>query len=539
MAFVSPSNKPIPAATSGSLLGQGYPSSAYSTSSGEDYFNLLRTGNEPQSPSTSPSSRYLSLSASVSRRVSPSVDELAPPTLPMLMGLSLPGTPENSIIAESFASDHFPTSPSATENDAEWTLSLSAMTPTESESMNPTPTSTSLSLSATSSFRVQLNLDATEHVVDFPSEAVSPLASSVAPSPAIPAIDGVADDPLGDSSLATSAAEYAAAVMSSAWSFDDPPLPPIGIAMPHHDRDSLQDQLDLDSSQGHRPDVQLEKHTQRKKGLMTKVKKIGGRLGRLLKLRKDVAEMRRPQSAPAIRTTTLVHTSARPSPRLPSLNIDLEESVLPLPSPLRNSTETNRLRRPRPRSRGHSFVTASRPHSMNLPEIQVLPPSVQNSPETSAPKSNMPTPAPQKTLAEIKTNRRFSLSAITNLGRPASPPPTPPPILVASRRRRPVSARLALPTSPRRRESLHFEEDASRPVSRSSRLDPPGLGLALLGVPGTSDGVSRDHSTAHSDAKTKDLKKGRRFSLSALSSLASGGGLREDGSSGWAGSSRL
>ncbi len=176
---------------------------------------------------------------------------------------------------------------------------------------------------------------------------------------------------------------------------------------------------------------------------------------------------------------------------------------------------------------------------MNLPEIQVLPPSVQNSPETSAPKSNMPTPAPQKTLAEIKTNRRFSLSAITNLGRPASPPPTPPPILVASRRRRPVSARLALPTSPRRRESLHFEEDASRPVSRSSRLDPPGLGLALLGVPGTSDGVSRDDSTAHSDAKTKDLKKGRRFSLSALSSLASGGGLREDGSSGWAGSSRL
>lgn len=192
------------------------------------------------------------------------------------------------------------------------------------------------------------------------------------------------------------------------------------------------------------------------------------------------------------------------------------------------------------------FPLANTSNPNTLPEIQVLPPSVPNSPALPSTKSTIAQIAQHarpKTLAEIKSSRRFSLSAMTNLSRPMSPP-SPPPILVASRRRRPVSARLALP----RRQSLRFEQDGEvrRPVSRSSKVDPPGLELPRsTSRPGSSTAVvppiNVQERTGENVAQgAKDLKKSRRFSLSALSSLASGGGggggsgLREDGSSGWA-----
>lgn len=315
MVFNTPSPNgahALHATTTPSLPGM---SSSSSISSEGDYFNYLRT----DTSNVNTTARRLDHS----QRVSPSVDELAPPSIPMLTALSLPGTPEDSLMLGSSRSAR---NPPDDYNEGDWTLSLSAMTSSTSHSILPP----SPSVSPASSFQTRLHLDAPEHLVDFPQP--SPLASSLNPSPALPlpSDEGDVEDFDINVSLATSAAEYAAAVMSSAWTFENPQLPPVSLEIP---------QQSDDSTDHHQP-----QQTIGKKSLLTRVKKLGGKFRTLLgrgSKREMTEEMRRSHSVTSIRTTTEVYTSERP--RLPSLGLirlDLEsESVLP-PTP-RTIAETN------------------------------------------------------------------------------------------------------------------------------------------------------------------------------------------------------
>lgn len=289
-------------------------SPSWLTSYGSDYddSDMLRS----PSPSPSPLSarremrrRGLSLSGRHPEDLapsSPSIPDIASPSVPMLTNLSLPGTPvDDSVYLE--APDNPVRAPAASQ-DAPWTLSLpSAEEPYSFLSLAPTsPRSLSLSLSLTSSsFGALLDTGGNEHLLRFPSPAFTP--SSELSSPAFSPGPGP-DQFVGPDVRETSAtgAEYATAVMSSAWTADGPHIEPILIEM----RDSPAVQDDQTESFVHCSDIDFPSEGAHlghsvpadsihgasrlgKPGLFRKVKHLGVKVKSLLrrKARRDRKEI--------------------------------------------------------------------------------------------------------------------------------------------------------------------------------------------------------------------------------------------------------
>ncbi|KAK0465111.1 uncharacterized protein EV420DRAFT_1512860 [Desarmillaria tabescens] len=553
MVFNSPSPSILPprsrTRTSSSQASYDHLSSLSCITSSEEDFGVVRTYEPSRSLSPSPSSHASWYNQALRMpvlytpdRVSPSVEELAPPTIPMLTGLSLPGTPDDSLsIDGNPVSNSFLASPRSDVNEPEWTLALSAATPTPTASVSVHDTSPSLSLSPTSSFRAQLNLDAAEHVLSFPSHNPSSAGASVEPSPTI----GMSET----GSLETSAAEYAAAVMSSVWSSHNPSLEPIVIETTTRVELSDDNRRTRSVASDRPARAGSRQSWNKKREILLKVKMFGGRVKQLLARGVGREERRkelpRPHSAPSMRTPS--------PPGVPSL--DLGDDVHPLE---RGSSEegNHRIRRPRPSLTTHTYTpvnTGTSDPSTSPPSIRVLPPSAPTTPYTNdraVPKSEsdvvanaqIAMHARPKTLAEIKSGRRFSLSAITRLTRLSSPPSASSVLISPPRRRRPVSA-LALPS--RRPDSFQFDvqnvslrdSDVQGPVIRSGRRSvptslrpPPGLDIpstrGATPSPEPVAGPSRVRFSLDVEKTKKNTR--RRFSLSALSTFAAG--LKGEGS---------
>ncbi|KAK0208296.1 hypothetical protein DFS33DRAFT_429690 [Desarmillaria ectypa] len=312
--------------TNSSQASYDHLSSLSCITSSEEDFDVVRTREPSRSLSPSPSSHASRYNQALRmpvlytpERVSPSVEELAPPAIPMLTGLSLPSTPDDSLtMDENPVSNSFLASPQSDVNEPEWTLALSAVTPTPTASVSVHDTSLSLSLSPMSSFRAQLNLDAAEHVLSFPSSHnPSSFGASVEPSPAI----GMSET----GSLETSAAEYAAAVMSSVWNSHNPSLDPIVIETTTRVEVSDDDNRRARSVASDRPARTGSRQSwNKKRGILLKVKKFGGRMRQLLTggigREERRKELPRPHSAPLMRTPS--------PPGIPCL--DLGDDVRPL-----------------------------------------------------------------------------------------------------------------------------------------------------------------------------------------------------------------
>ncbi|KAG7450455.1 uncharacterized protein BT62DRAFT_927746 [Guyanagaster necrorhizus] len=435
--------------TNSSQASYDHPSSLSCMTSSKEDFGVVRTREASRSLSPSPSAHASRYNRALTmpllhtpERVSPSVEELAPPTIPMLIGLSLPGTPDNSVSIDGNPSlNGFLASPQSDVNDPEWTLALSAVTPTPTTSVHDT--SPSLSLSPTSSFRAQLNLDAAEHVLNFPSHNPSLVGVSVEPSPAI----GMSE--IG--SLETGAAEYAAAVMSSVWSSANPSLDPTVIettrvvVSDNNSRGMHGVASDRPARGGSR------QSWNKRRDILLKLRKFGGKVKQLLNRgagREDGRnEIPRPRSAPLMRT---------PSPfGIPTLDLGDDEG-------------NHRIHRSRPSLTPHTYTSVNASASgSSTPQlaIHVLPPSVPTSPYTNnhaVPKSEsdvvanaeIAKHARPKASADIKFGHRFSLSAITRLTRPSSPSSASSVLISPPKRRRHVSA-LALPSV--RSDSFQFD----------------------------------------------------------------------------------
>lgn len=548
MVFNSPSPSILPprgrTRTNSSQASYDHLSSLSCMTSSEEDFGVVRTRELSRSLSPNPSSHASRYNQALRmpmlytpERVSPSVEELAPPTIPMLTGLSLPGTPDDSLSTDGNpALNSFLASPQSDVNEPEWTLAMSAVTPTNSVSVHDT--SPSLSLSPTSSFRAQLNLDAAEHVLNFPSHNPSSAGASVEPSPAI----GMSET----GSVETSAAEYAAAVMSSVWSSHNPSLDPIVIETTTRVEVSDDNNHRTRSVASDRPTRAWSRQSwNKKREILHKVKKFGGRVLQLFTggagREERRKELPRPHSAPLMRTPS--------PPGIPFLDLGDEAR-----SPERGSSDegNSRIRRPRPSLTAHTYTPVDTGANTPPPSIRVLPPSAPTSPYTNNPavpksesdvvaNAQIAMHARPKTLAEIKSGRRFSLSAITRLTRPSSPPSASSVLISPPRRRRPVSA-LALPS--RRPDSIQSDaqnmplQDADVPVVRPGRqstpanlLPPPGLNIPSTRRAPSPEPVAGPSRVRFSlDVETAKKNSRRRFSLSALSTFAAG--LKEEGS--WA-----
>jgi hypothetical protein len=418
------------------------------------------------------------------------------------------------------------------------------------------------------------------HVLSFPSpsSSSSPFLSQL-PSPVL---DGVSEF-VGD----TSAAEYAAAIMSSAWASDGPSMaqviPPallstenetspdaeqsdIGLAL---EEDDLPEPLAyLDNA--HSPSRQEAKMG----GVLRKMKRISDKFRKLLRGKSKVVRdnggvnidvdvrrvggRRNSPLADALSDVIDIHTSAAqvydsllpnhstdthlplPLPPPPGLVVSFHYSFLPerLAQPL---LQVRRSRtRPILSSQTYSSsLTRSRtndnPTEQNTPMIRIRPPSSSSHVTNSNNNVAAKTPSPDltihsrpKTLAEIKSKRRLSLSALSNFTRSTSPTPPVNVVTTNRHRTRPTSALAFYPRPPplsNLRAAVQTDSSATTnhrsEVPRSSR---PATATVYGTVrsdcippPAPAPSASMALSSGNHLMADAIKKKNRRFSLSAIS----------------------
>ncbi|KAJ7487660.1 hypothetical protein B0H11DRAFT_2014328 [Mycena galericulata] len=523
-------------------------SPSWETSYGSEY-NDRHMLNPSPSPSPSPMSGRPNLAPrTLSTNRTPSIEIST--AVPMLTSLSLPASPDNSMSLE-IDIDIVSRSPrlSPTNGDASpWSLSLSPASPV----LSVVP---DLSLSSPG---------VGGHVVSFPSPSAS---SSPFESPLpSPILDQAAHSEYAGN---TSAAEYAAAVMSSAWASDGPSITqviPAGLMLTDNETGSLEDATvpdhepsaaaaqTMDEVESLEPLAYLEnaehlpiRHQQSKRGgVIERMKKIGDKVKRLLRGKtKMVGKTGGVNIDVDVRVGSLGNS---PVPyELPDV-IDIQnhtataqaydnllpnhgtETHLPLPLPPPPGLLV-RKSKTRPILSSQTYSSASRTRTgdntaAQNPTIRIRPPSSSGITSSTgiapkAPSPDLTVHSRPKTLAEIKSKRRLSLSTLSNFARSSSPAP-PINVVTSSRHRaRPASA-LAFYPRPPPLSSLRDAAQANSvgtarrrlevPASTSSRTTSTTAGSVRSGsIPAPAPALSRD-----------DKKKNRRFSLSALSTFAAG-----------------
>ncbi|GLB36200.1 hypothetical protein LshimejAT787_0304880 [Lyophyllum shimeji] len=347
-----------------------------------------------------------------------------------------------------------------------------------------------------------------------PSASLSPFIT--APSSASPAIPSTTAD--------SSAVEYAAAVVSSAWGED------ISVHAVYPGAESPGDvvfssrlgtphDLILDPVRSGRPSINLM--------LASKMKKFSQKLKRFLNIRALYSET--PNSrfdesalrAYATHERTSEHLAASAilsSPfeaqhfhDLPAEQsfVDIEGGFLSLPLPLppglASPSESQNVRRS---LAAESQASASVSPRLARHSIDHLTPRANNG-------STLEIKARPKTLAEIKSKRRFSLPGWSSFGRTTSQPSSAMVAVATTRPRRTSTVILSAASSSSIADEDTVQvgaEGASVPVLRRSPVPRQQQSSLATGVP-TPDLVA-DNSIAHK-------KKTRRFSLSVLSNLVS------------------
>ncbi|KAF7339421.1 Aspartate aminotransferase [Mycena sanguinolenta] len=501
----------------------------------DDRHMLLPSPSPSSSPSPISSRANLAVRPSSIVNRTPSIEINA--AIPMLTSLSLPASPETSLSLE--VDPIVTRSPrlSPIDGDASpWSLSLSPVSPV---------------LWAFSVFPVSLVLP----------------VSIPAPFPALGSISESED--VGN----TSAAEYAAAIMSSAWAPDGPSLAPVvpaellsgqneaGPALIDLDAENaltLEEEGLLAYSQTARapPSPQDTKTS----GVFGKMKKIGDKFKKLLRGKSKVVcdgagvnvdvDVRRaaspgnfflPEALPDV-IDIHSHTSAAQvyNNLLPNHGTDDSHLPLPLPPPpgltVRNSSNYPILSS---QTYSHTRMNDNSTRQ-NTPTIRIRPPSSSSHLATANDDHVVPkSPSPDltihsrpKTLAEIKSKRRLSLSMLPNFTRVA---PSIPPVNVTNRARaRPASA-LAFYPRPTPLSSPRVDAQTDSNALASQRLEVPRSMSSRLTTAPAISGTVRSEISPASMALARDnrvtadaiKKKNCRFSLSALSNFA---GHRDEGS---------
>ncbi|KAJ7110162.1 hypothetical protein C8R44DRAFT_274738 [Mycena epipterygia] len=509
--------------------------------------------NPSPSPSPSPMSggrAHLRTLGSANR--TPSIEIAA---VPMLTSLSLPASPDTSM-----SLDMDPVAPRSPRlspingDTSPWSLSLSPASPV----LSLVP---DLSLSSPGPA-----LDG--HVLSFPSPSLStsPFASPLS-SPVLD--DASVPEHVGD----TSAAEYAAAIMSSAWASDGPSMAqviPSGLLLAENDRGQIDhaaapssevDAATLEEEELPEPLAYLEnvdylpirRREVKMGGVLGKMKKLGDKVKRLLRVKSKAVgnnggvnidvDVRRvgglgnspvPDALPDVIDIQSRTSAAQVYNSLLSSQGTDSDLPLPLPPPpglvvrkpkTRPILSSQTYRSTQARSRTNEN-TAER----NLPTIRIRPPSSSSHAPAS---NNAPpkTPSPDltvhsrpKTLAEIKSKRRLSLSALSSFARSSSP--TPPVNVVTSNRHRtrPTSALAFYPRPP---PLSSFRGTADTDGSATTHHPPASTFSRATSTTAVSDTIRSNYVRAHAalpdDQVSADRKKkNRRFSLSALSNFAAG-----------------
>ncbi|KAJ7706120.1 hypothetical protein B0H17DRAFT_1035803 [Mycena rosella] len=559
--FMAKPQPPSPRNRSSSYEYNSSPS--WETSYGSEY-NDRHMLNPSPSPSPMSGRPNSATNMSCTNRT-PSIEIGA--TVPMLTSLSLPASPDTSMSLDMDpVASRSPRLSPIDGDTSPWSLSLSPASPVLSVIPD-------LSLSSPAPGNV-------DHVVSFPSPSLS--ASPSASPLSSPVLDGALES---EYVYDTSAAEYAAAVMSSAWASDAPSMAqviPRGLLSTENDTTSLADE---DAAPDPNPslDVTLEEQqlpeplayldniqylpTRRQEGKMSgvlgKMKKLGDKVKKLLRgkpktlgnggvnIDVDVRRVGGVGNSPvpyALPDVIDIHSPTAVAQVYDSLLPSHgTESHLPLPLPpppglgVRKpkarpilSSQTYRSTLARTRTNDNAV-------GQNPPTIRIRPPSSSGHVAASInPPSNTrvtpKTPSPDltahsrpKTLAEIKSKRRLSLSTLSNFTRSSSPAPPINVVTSNHHRRRPSSALAFYPRPPpissfRTAAQTDGSETTYRrpevPASTSSRT------ISTAAVSGTVRSVSVPASMAlHADnpLPTDAMKrKNRRFSLSALSNFAAG-----------------
>ncbi|KAK7064179.1 aspartate aminotransferase [Favolaschia claudopus] len=511
------------------------------TSYGSEYYDRHMLHPSP-SPSPSPMSGRPNLASSVATRT-PSIEISA---APMLTSLSLPASPETTMSLDD--DPIVPISPRLSPVDCQsspWNLSLSPGSPVLSNVPD---------LSLSSPVVESNTVDG--HVVSFPSPSTS--ASPVESSLSSPALASISElDYIGN----TSAAEYANAVVSSAWG----PAIPVGLlstedgvnAVPHLEQSDpavQRQELPQSSAASASP-----RHRDAKpNSVLGKMKKLTDKFKQLL-WSKPKAHTRNDASHLDVNSSTMGNFARYmtatdildiQSPAsaaqvynglLPDSLTDAGDIPLPIPPP-------PGLPIPRYRTRSNlssrTYVTSlagTRAYDntrQTTPTIRIHPPNSSSHPAIANERIPSKSPSPDltihsrpKTLAEIKSKRRLSLSVLPSFSRASSP--TPPMNVVTSNRdrARPASA-LAFYQQPSQPPSIVATTEADNNMTRE-RLEIPvfcashSSGPAAVSGAGRSDFASTVHPSDHNRTTDSVRKKRQRFSLSTLSSFS---GHREGGS---------
>ncbi|KAJ7631034.1 hypothetical protein FB45DRAFT_917254 [Roridomyces roridus] len=487
-------------------------SPSWETSYGSEYNDRHMLDPSP-SPSPSPITGRPSLAPRMSTtNRTPSIEINA--AVPMLTSLSLPASPENSMSLELDLVSRSPRLSPIDGNTSPWSLSLSPVSPV----LSVVP---DLSLSPL----------ADEHVVSFPSS--SPFESPL-PSPVL---DEVAN---------TSAADYAAAVMSSAWASDGPSMSqviPQGLVLPDIDSedevlpnpeapmDATADEIEPPAPLAYRESVEYIpariQQEGKRQGVIGKMKKFGDRVKRLLR--------GKPKAAGGVNIDVDVRVGSLTASPLPD---DLPD-VIDIQSPHAATAQAQAYNNLLPNHDNSSHVplplppppgllirkTKTRPilsshmeqSGQTAPAIRICPPGVAS----KAPSPDLAIHSRPKTLAEIKSKRRLSLSTLTSFTRS----PSPINVVTSSNnhRARPASA-LAFYSRPHTTSNHRGEGNDANPnllavpASTSRQTVPDSV------IPNTTRPISMRPSTSTLPRDSQDAtkKKNRRFSFSALSSFAAG-----------------
>ncbi|KAJ7786378.1 hypothetical protein B0H16DRAFT_1490241 [Mycena metata] len=517
--------------------------------------------NPSPSPSPSPMSGRPNLVARPlsSANRTPSIEISA--AVPMLTSLSLPASPDTSMSLD--LDPIISRSPrlSPIDGDASpWSLSLSPASPV----LSIVP---DLSLSSPAAGNT---VDG--HVVSFPSPSSSS-SPFVSPLPS-PLLDSITEaEYVGD----TSAAEYAAAIMSSAWASEGPSLtqamPPAVRSTEENETASpvfsnadvdqpalASEEEELSQPLAYQENVPLRRQEAKVSGVIGKMKKFSDKFKRLLRGKAKISRdnggvnidvnVRRAGSSPLLDALPDVidiqsHTSvAQAYDSLLSNNDTDTRLPLPLPPPPGLVLRKSKTRPILSSQTYNSTLTRSRtndnPARQITPVIRIRPPSSlsniaisnnDNNPGPKTPSPDLTVHARPKTLAEIKSKRRLSLSALSNFTR--SPSPVPPVNIVTSNRHgaRPASA-LAFYPRPPTLSSVRSVAQVER-AATPQRLQVP-RSASSREISTAFPGTVRSNSTrAHPSMVPLPLpqptaetikKKNRRFSLSALSNFAAGEG---------------
>ncbi|KAJ7038142.1 hypothetical protein C8F04DRAFT_1393052 [Mycena alexandri] len=575
MIFASPTSSSFPR-----LITQSSPhnrsssyeytsSPSWETSYGSEY-NDRDMLNPSPSPSPSPMSGRPNLVARPlsSANRTPSIEISA--ALPMLTSLSLPASPDTSMSLDMDPIVSRSPRLSPIDGDASpWTLSLSPASPV----LSIVP---DLSLSSPAAGNT---VDG--HVVSFPSPSSSS-SPFVSPLPS-PLLDSITEAYVGD----TSGAEYAAAIMSSAWASEGPSLtqaiPPALRSTEENETPSpvfsnadveqsalASEEEELPGPLAYQENVPLGRQQAKVGGVIGKMKKFSDKFKKLLRGKAKISrdnggvnidvDVRRAGSSPLPNALPDVidiqgHTSvAQAYNSLLSYN-DTDRLPLPLPPPpglvLRKSKT-----RPILSSQTYNSTLTRRTNDNTTrqitPAIRIRPPSsssniaISNNNNNAAPKTPSPdltVHARPKTLAEIKSKRRLSLSALSNFTR--SPSPAPPVNIVTSNRHRarPASALAFYPRPPTPSSVRGIAQVDRTATPRRSLQVPRSVSSREISTAAFRGTVRSNSTQAHASMAPLPLpqpmadtikKKNRRFSLSALSSFAVGegswqrsGGLRD------------